>query len=310
MKKQYILSFLLLFSISISLTLPVAATGTSDIQVESFNEYDYIETIQDSSAQELEEMGMSVQEAEATVFAFENALFDRASLSDEELQAYGYDSSEIELLHAYADGQTLSSAELRSLGSTCTAIITRHSCSTKSAEFSYTFTWDRCPVMTLSDSAAMKWVVYDASGSEIGVQQVSRSMTIEYHFKGNAASSGNDAFAHYGVGTNQPNLDFNVLNMQFPVYQAHSSPNGVISDTYAKKGTVKVSVKVPTGVNQTIHHIFVGGLYGHTLLGVGSPAVTVSGGVVGIGFTGNPSIDSIASRRGTIYQNKTAVEYW
>lgn len=108
---------------------------------------------------------------------------NRASLSDSELRAYGYNNSEISLFHALANGETLSSEELRALGSTCNGSITRHSCNTKTAEFSYTFTWNRCPLITLSDSAAMRWIAYSSDGGEIGVEQVSHSLTLEYHSK-------------------------------------------------------------------------------------------------------------------------------
>lgn len=58
------------------------------------------------------------------------------------------------------------------------------------------------------------------------------------------------------------------------------------------------------------NHIFVGGLYGHTLVGIGSPSVSVSAGSIGISFTGNTSTDPIASRKATIYRATTGVEYW
>ena len=311
MKQYRILSLLLV--LSTLFTLPITASAvdnSSTIQLEPFNEYSYIQTLQSSSVEELESLGVSPQEAQKTISEYERSLFERAQLSDSELRAYGYDNAEIELFHAYADGQVLSYEQLYSLGSTCYADIVRESCSPTTATFSYVFTWNRCPIMTLSDSAAMRWIVYDENGEEIGVQQTSSSMIIEYHFKGNAASDGSDALAHLDFGTNEPNLDFNTLNMQFDVYQPHISENGSIFDCYAKRGTVKVSIKVPNGINQTIHHIFVGGLYGHTLIGIGSPAVSVTPDSIGISFTGNTSIDSIASRKATIYRTSAVVEYW
>ena len=149
MKKQHALSFLLVVTIIFSLILTASASEPAVIQIDSFNEYDYIERIQESSPKELEEVGLSVQEAQVIISEFYNALSERAALSDDELHAYGYSDHQIDLLHSFAAGQTLSSSELRSLGATCNGEIVRTYCIGKSARFSYTFTWQSCPIMTL-----------------------------------------------------------------------------------------------------------------------------------------------------------------
>ena len=164
--------------------------------------------------------------------------------------------------------------------------------------------------MTLSDSAAMRWIAYDDNGNTIGVEQSSRSISVEYHFGRSSSPVSGPAFAHYGFPTYQPNLDFNTINMQFPVYRTHMGASAVILDCYARTGTIEVTINVPKGVNQNIHHIFVSGLYGHTLIGLGSPSVSVTPGSIGIGFTGNTSIDSIADRKATIRTDSTVVTYW
>lgn len=312
MKNHRLLSFSLLFSLLFTLTTTcfAAEQSSSTIHLEPYNEYSYIQTLQECSPKELEEIGITKQEAESIVLKFENALLERALLPDSELQAYGYNNSEIALFRAYANGQPLSSSELYSLGSTCNGDLIRNHCSPKGASFTYKFTWDRCPIMMLSDSAALRWIAYDENSNDIGVEQSSWSMLVEYHYKGNAASDGSPALAFTRLGSNQPNLDFNTLNMQFPVYQTHSSDNGIISDCYAKTGTVTVTVKLSSGSKEDIHHIYIAGLYGHTLVGVGSPSVSVSPGSVGISFTGNTSTDAIASRKGTINCTSSKVEYW
>ena len=312
MKKKNLLSLLFVFALLFSLSMPASAIDSNNvIQLDPVNEYDYIDMLQNSSPQELEEIGLSEFEAMEIVSNFENALLNRASLSDSTLAAYGYNDSEIALFHRLAAGESLSSVEPQSLGSTCTGSITRHSCYLKSAEFSYTFTWNRCPIATNSDAAALRWIAYDSSDSEIGVSQKSSSLTVEYHFTGNAGSDGSPAFAHYGTPTYEAQSDFNTINMQFPVAQTHLvSGTGMILDCYAKTGTVRVSVKVPNGVTGNIHHIFVGGLYGHSVLGVVSPSISVSKGSIGISFTGGVTVDHIADRKATIYYSSETVEYW
>lgn len=317
MKK--ITSLMLALVVSLALCIPVAAMPDSEIgfdydtdketetHIEIFNEYDYIENLQESTAQELKAQGLSVQDATAIISAFEDALFERATLTDGELKEFGYNDSEIQLLNAYADGQALSSEELRTLGSVCTGEITSYSSNSQgTATFEYSWTWDRCPIVTLSDSAAMRWVAYDANNNEIGVIQTSTVMAVDYYYMDKTTTSGT-SFVYGTLGKNQPNLDFNTLNMQFSVYSSFPTSNGDFSDCYAKTGRVRVTIKAPSG---SIHHIFVGGLYGHTLAGIGSPTVSASAGTIGIAFTGKTSVDSIASRKATIYCPSMSVEYW
>lgn len=276
----------------------VAGTLTNDegriddaLTTAVFNEYEYIEQLEESTDEELGDLGITTKEAESIVSEFRYALLERASLSDMELKSYGYSDTEIELLHDYASGQELSAAELRAVSSTCTGEIKRYSVTTKAAKFGYKWTWDRCPVITLSDASAMRWIAYDSKGSDIGVQQTSYSMKIDYYYKGNAAGEGGKMFAMNG--DSEPNLDFNTLNMQFPVGLSHSSPSGIIFDCYAKTGEVTVSIKVPEKSQQSISYIFVAGLYGHTLVGIGSPCVSYSSGGIGIGFTGLTTTDDL-----------------
>ena len=311
MKNKSIFSIFLVFTLLFTLPISAFANESSDVQSDSFNEYEYIEMLQNSSPRELEDLGISEQDAAAVITAFEEALLERSLLPDSELRAYGYNNYEISLFHNYANGQVLSSSELQALGSTCSGVITRHSCSGKSATFSYTFTWDRYPLVGLDDSAALHWIAYDNDGHEIGVEQSSMSMTVKYYRKTHNTGESPSGYVYDDVGTSEKHLDFNTLNMQFPVNQSYASENsGIIFDTYAKTGTVRVSIRVPSGVSANIDCIFVAGLYGHTVVGIGAPSVSVSKGSFGISFTGNTSMDELADRKATIYRNSTSVEYW
>lgn len=122
MKKitSIIFSVIMLVSFSFS----ASAVGEASTTSESFNEYDYIQIIKESTPQELATLGVSEQEATEIISSFEDALSARASLSETELRGYGYDESEIALLHAYANGETLSPSQLRDLGSNCEGTIT------------------------------------------------------------------------------------------------------------------------------------------------------------------------------------------
>lgn len=278
------------------------------VDMGEYNEYDYILDIQTSTPSELSLLGLSSQKASTLIDSFYDALDTRASMTDDVLEGMGYNSSEIAILRTYASGGVLTDAEMRAATGTCTGTFTRHSVTTTTAEFSYSWEWDHCPLITLSDSSAMTWLVYESDGDLIGVEQVSKSLTVNYAFEGKGLNTGeNIAFSE--AGTEEQTLEFNTLNMQFPVHISQSASNGIIFDYWAKSGTVKVKIRVPSGVEQTIHHIFVGGLYGHTVVGIGSPSVSI-GSDVSIGFSGNTSIDPIGGRKATLYRTSSVINYW
>lgn len=290
----------------------LAATMTAGAQATfdagDYNEYDYILRLQTSTSKELTRMGLSSQKATTIVDSFYDALDIRASLTDDNLKGLGYTASEIEILRAYANGARLTDDEMRAVTGTCTGSFERHSVGTTTAEFSYTWTWDHCPIITLSDASALTWLVYESDGDLIGVEQTSKTLTVNYAYQGNGTSTG-EVIAFSFPGTEEQTLEFNTINMQFPVYRTKSSPSGIIFDCFAKSGTVKVAIRVPTGVAQTINHIFVGGLYGHTTIGIGSPTVSI-GSEVSISFSGNTSIDPVGGRKATLYRTSSTINYW
>lgn len=80
-------AFIFVSALLFSLAAPAYASDSNVTQLEPFNEYDYVELLQTSSPQELEEKGLSEQETTAIISNFESALLNRASLSDSELRA-------------------------------------------------------------------------------------------------------------------------------------------------------------------------------------------------------------------------------
>ncbi len=307
--KKRLFVFLLVLAIVISLTgYAFADEEESTENAVTFYEYDYIDMLNQSTPQELEELGYTEEEVDEITQTYERDIAEKATMSDDELLAYGYTDEEIALLRAFASGAELSVEEMRNLGSTCTGSLSCQWITDHAAQFTYSWTWNRCPSIRLTDSSALRWIAYNADGTEIGVEQTSSSMLIDYYVKGTAAGDG--CYVYSSLGTNEPNIDFNTINMQFPAWGAYTGTSGIMEDCYAKIGKVSVSIKVPTGVSQNIDHIFVAGLYGHTLLGVGAPSVSVSSGSCAISFTANLDIDAIASSRGTITQGSTNIKYW
>lgn len=276
-------------------------------EIELYNEYEYIKLIENSSDSELQGMGVSTQEADKIIEDFKEGLVARASLSVPELTALGYTQDEIDLLYEFRDGETLSDAELRAVTGTCTGKFQRNYVLGSQAQFGYIWTWDHCPIITLSDASAMRWIAYDVSGKEIGVNVTGKYLKVNYYYKGIGTSN---IFEFTGPGSEQSGLDFNSVNMQFSVIQFKANPNGTTLECYAKSGSVTVNVEVPQGVKTQIHHIMVAGLYGHTTVGIGSPSISVAPHSIGISFTGNLQIDQIAGRKATIYKDNAQIQYW
>lgn len=294
MKK--VISLVLVLLMLLALSVPVYATKIETAQAISvshyqYSEYDYYAMLKQGSIEKLNTLGITKQEAASFVSEFENALASRASLSNLELQNLGYAEDEIELLHAYANGASLSDAELQGIAGVCTGTITNYGCDGDSASFQYSWEWDHAPFITLNDSAAMRWLAYDAYGHEINVIKTTQYTKVKYY-------SGT-VFHHYGWRTEEePNLDFNTINLQFPVIETVYTTNALSFDTYAKIGQIAVVVEVDSSVNNAISYVLVAGLYGHTTVGIGSPSVSVGyPPSIAISFTGNTSIDTIAGRQ-------------
>lgn len=309
MKRKRLFAFLMVLTIVISLTGSACAVEEASTEGTTFfNEYDYIETLRQSTPQELEEAGLSEQNVYNIIKTYEDDLKEKSGMSDEELRAYGYSDEEIALLREYANGAELEPEEMRNLGSTCTGELSCQWITPSAAQFTYTWTWNRCPAIRLADSSALRWIAYNAEDMEIGVEQTSSSMLIDYHIK--VTGDGEGPYAYTSLGENEPNIDFNTLNMQFNPTGATTGTSGIMFDCYSKVGKVSVAIRVPSGVDQTIDHIFVAGLYGHTVLGVGAPSVSVTRGSCSISFSPSIGVDPIASCRGTITQGSTNIRYW
>jgi hypothetical protein len=293
--KKRVFAVMLALSLSItSILVPVSAADLSP-DAATINEYDYVMALEDASAEELEEVGLTKEDVSTLSTEFRNSIAERAQMTDKELGDLGYNAEEVALLRDYAQGEALTTAELRAIAGECTGDIKLYNCGTKYAQFSYTWDWDHAPAISLADSAAMKWVAFDSVSKAFDVTRYDLTCKIDYYV-------GPQKF-YEGTGTEEPNLDFNVVNMQFNVLKSL----GDQTYAYAKHGEVKVKVKVEEESDAIINYIKIAGLYGHTLIGAGSPTVAVGPGVgnISISLTGNTSVDNIGGRKAKIGAGNT-----
>lgn len=295
MKK--ILSVLLTLTMLFSLSTTALATEKDEYsQIVYINEYDYIVALQEFSDEELKEIGMTKFDVDKTVDAFYAALNERAKLPDETLIGFGYTDEEIAILRSQnditysVDSYVLSAEQMRAITGTCTGNITSSYLSTRYADFKYSWSWDHSPLMTLSDSAAVRWLAYTSSGSQIDVTNYYQDIKIKYYW--------NTTYKFQRSGTQEPNLEFNSINVQFPVTENFISSTGLTESAYAKEGEISISVKVEPEVTSNISYMKVAALYGHTTIGVGSPSISLSPtGGISISFSGNTSINPIAGSK-------------
>lgn len=110
------------------------------------NEYDYLASLQAFSDQELLALGYSVEDvAKLRGFSFEDALYERAQLSDDVLRNYGYSEAQIALLRAYREGEELSSDQLKDVSAAFTGSMVlnepRADDPPRTTQMTATFTW-------------------------------------------------------------------------------------------------------------------------------------------------------------------------
>lgn len=288
-----------------SLSATAFAADDTDYQVTYSNEYDYIVMLQNSTPEKLAELGMTPADVTATVDAFYEALAQRATLPDETLIGYGYTPNEIKILRSYnpfsrttANTDLKKTEDLRAITGTLTGRIKLTNCGTKYATFRYEWSWDHSPIMTLKDSAAMRWLAYDTNGYELDLIKTSETVNIDYYW--------NATYKFSRTGSQEPNLEFNSINVQFEEAELFQSPTTMTEQAYAKCGTIKVSLKVDDSVSNQINYIKVAALYGHTIIGANFPSISLSPtGSISISFSGNLSINKIGGHKVKIGKGST-----
>ena len=285
-----ILTIITVFALCVScFTISTFALETQPSEF-VINEYDYIHALQEASETELEEIGLSAEDVKLVSSKFVSGLESLAQMSDRSLKSFGYSAEEIDILRAFAAGKQLSDAELRAVAGECTGDFDFISCDKKGAQFAYWWVWDHAPIIQLQDAAAVRWIAFDSEGDDFDVTRYALDSTIEY-YDGSAKLATR-------TGTEEPNLDFNTVNIQFDM----NVNMGEHIYAYAKRGEIRISIRVQNGTNANINYIKIAGLYGHTLFGIGFPSLSAgSGNSLSLSFTGSTEIDNTAGRKAIYY---------
>ena len=293
----------LVFSVILSLTIltpayaaDMAIADSETAEVSTYNEYDYIMALKNAPAQQ--NAAQNNSDVAEEIRAFEEAFAERAALPDETLEQLGYSSDEIHLLRRYASGEALTDSEMRAATATCTGVITKQGFSGRLVMFTYTWTWDKCPTTTKKDSFAVRFCAIDSKGYALaGAYIYQKESKIKYY-------TGQTHFKTV-TGNYEAGLDAWSANVQFPLsIREFYDPVGGMEYFYAKTGYIKVTVSLKAEENTQISYIQAAGLYGHTVVGLAFPSISVGLPLsIAISFTGNKSIQSIAGQQVIIDRN-------
>lgn len=184
------LTMLFIFSpFALAATTEAAQVGirvnAADVElVSSYSEYDQILELQSQQEDELLEMGFTSTEIkELYAFDYEKALLERAQLPDAQLAAMGYSQNQIQLLQDFANGEASFDDVAPLASATCTGFLIRENGgeNTSGKEYvtiSYSWVWSSCPLVRLTDRAAMGYIGIDESGSFKAIKIGSSSCTL------------------------------------------------------------------------------------------------------------------------------------
>ena len=191
---------LLLVALVLVSIVPVSAADlrNAPIQVTSFNEFDYIEKIQSYSKEELVNSGVSAEDAERILeFDYKEALFERAQLPANKLEALGYTEDQIQALKDFAanpDGDY----DLSVTSATLQGRLSLVSGGSTFRTVKYTWHWSSMPLMALKEYVGMRWQGVDSNGYTVDMtnppntssSSSNRSGTVTYYDVNSGEQSG------------------------------------------------------------------------------------------------------------------------
>lgn len=277
---------LLLVALVLVSIVPVSAADlrNAPIQVTSFNEFDYIEKIQSYSKEELVNSGVSAEDAERILeFDYKEALFERAQLPANKLEALGYTEDQIQALKDFAanpDGDY----DLSVTSATLQGRLSLVSGGSTFRTVKYTWHWSSMPLMALKEYVGMRWQGVDSNGYTVDMtnppntssSSSNRSGTVTYYDVNSGEQSGT-----YPLNLINGSVD-KIVSANFPMSKSVGG-----STLWAKSGYITCRVQT-NGV--PVNYVNFQATYGHQVIS-GSVSISV-GGAFGISFTPTLRVDN------------------
>lgn len=232
--------------------------------------------MREATSQDLAELNISEETAQEIADTnIEQAYYDRAQLSEEQLAGLGYTDEQISILKQY-DGSTITAnSPILKASASCTGTASKVSTSTSKIAFKYSWSWSSAPVYMHTDKVAVKWQAYNSNSSAIDVTN-KQSTSVNYYWmngKYNTAKS---------IST--PTLStFNGCSANIPV-QEPKELNGEANFIWAKSGSTTVTLSKS---NSNISYIKFSGSYGHLQLSIATSISVDVGAGISISFSPN-----------------------
>lgn len=270
--------------LSLTLVMPIANAAEAEPLNTAvvFNEYDLYVSLQSCTDNELTEQGYLAEDiALIRANLIEEKLLERAALSEETLCAYGYTLDEVALLKEINESGkvTLTETELRGLTGTCTGNISATTASASEFRISYNWKWDHAPIVCYKDSVAVRWEAHDAYGVvDSYAGYLTNSIVNYYDTMGNL----DDCIMLQPI----KGLEFNTV--QFNINMSYENLDYVALD-----GMVSVQILKNASQARDFEYVKVSAIYGHTILNIGFPSLSIDKGGIGIGFSGGLNTDNV-----------------
>ena len=274
---------------------PACASAGKDAlatQSAKINEFDLYNLMRSTPESVLLEQRYSYEQIEVfTNINFEEMVYQRAVLSDTELESIGYSENESSILRnyngAYADTRALAgtlTAEIDNLGSNGSGIIVR-----------YEWSWNHAPFVTATDSMGMRWQAFDNDSVPIDVYASSSVANVTYTYP-----NGQQRTERYFPGDKNfsDELNFNALSCYFLVREGTTNFSG-----YALSGLLQTFIQKDSNVKRDIYYLKICGVYGHSLINIGAPSVSFSPDSIGISFTGGINVENIGIKKYWLYMD-------
>lgn len=271
--------------------------------LQEINEFDLYNVMKSTPETELEKCGYSSEQIMKFKDSnFEELVYQRATLSDSSLEHMGYSKDEIDLLRNYDGSYTSTralagtlSAEIHNMGSSGSGIIVK-----------YAWNWDHAPFVCATDAMGIRWAAIDDAGALIDVSATLCAANISYTYE-ITGSVETKRFSPTDKNFSSE-LNFNALTCNFPMEIGNVEYN----PGYALSGSLTAYISRDAAISRDIYYLKICGVYGHTVINIGAPSVSLSPDPisVGISFTGGLNTDNIGIKKYRMYMDGRKVIFY
>lgn len=281
------LAFLMLTSLFVTSAFAVASEPTDEVFVTSSNEFEQIEAIRSKTDQELMDYGLTKKEVnELRNFSYEEAMYERAQMSDEELAGLGYTPEQIKILHDYNGEKITADSPVVRAASTVTGLTAISRSGTTGVSVKYSWTWNAAPTYCFTDIACVQAKVTTATSIPIGAT-VSSKYGYAYYSERKGMSTKSLSLS---VQTDRDSI-YDSVSAKFPARRGDTQ-----AFEYPYTGYIQM-VLSPLGSNPTPIGGCEGyGAYGHSTLVV-NPGISFTNGHIDFSFTPSITVKTMGANK-------------